>query len=92
MAIRIKLYITGSWLQKKEAGMDYERYYIDLLEVLNSCCRNIASGKYDQNDVDRLFDLARPKRYPSLFTELAESFGTMLFKIERNEIQKNHQL
>ena len=71
--------------------MDYERYYIDLLEVLNSCCRNIASGKYDQNDVDRLFDLARPKRYPSLFAELAESFGMMLVKIERSEVQINQR-
>jgi len=67
--------------------MDYERYYIDLLEVLNACCRNIASGRYDQNDVARLFDLAKPKRYPSLFTELAESFGTMLMRVEGRDFR-----
>ena len=37
--------------------MDFERYYIDLFEMLNSLCKKIASGKYDQSDVDKLFDM-----------------------------------
>ena len=38
--------------------MEFERYYLDLFEVLNSLCKKIASGKYDQSDVDKLFDMA----------------------------------
>jgi len=65
--------------------MDFERYYIDLLETLNTSCKKIAEGKYDQSDVDRLFELAKTQRYPSLFTELAESFGMMITKLEARE-------
>ena len=38
--------------------MEFERYYIDLFEMLNSLCKKIASGKYDQADVDKLFNMA----------------------------------
>ena len=65
--------------------MDFERYYIDLLETLNTSCKKIAEGKYDQSDVDRLFELAKTQRYPSLFSELAESFGMMMTKLEARE-------
>ena len=65
--------------------MDIERYYLDLLEMLNSSCKKIAAGKYDQSDVDRLFELAKTQRYPSLFSELAESFGMMMTKLEARE-------
>ena len=65
--------------------MDIERYYLDLLEMLNSSCKKIAAGKYDQSDVDRLFELAKKQRYPRLFSELAESFGMMMTKLEARE-------
>ena len=65
--------------------MDYEQYYIDLLEMLNSSCKKIAAGEYDQADVDRIFELAKTQRYPSLFSELAESFGMMMTKLEARE-------
>ena len=65
--------------------MEFERYYIDLFEMLNSLCKKIASGKYDQSDVDNLFDMAKDDRYPGLFTELAESFGMMMVKVEARE-------
>lgn len=39
--------------------MEFERYYIDLLEMLNSLCKKIAAGKYEQSDVDKLFELAK---------------------------------
>ena len=39
--------------------MEFERYYLDLFEMLNRCCKKIASGKYDQADSDRLFELAK---------------------------------
>ena len=65
--------------------MEYERYYLEILEMLNASCRKIAIGNYDQTDVDRLFELAKTQRYPSLFSELAESFGLMMTKLEARE-------
>jgi hypothetical protein len=65
--------------------MDFERYYLDLFEMLNRCCKKIASGKYDQTDTERLFELAKTSRYPGIFTELAESFGMMMVKVEARE-------
>lgn len=67
--------------------MDFERYYIELLDILNSACKKIAMGRYDQSDVDRLFDLAKQQKYPSLFCELAESFGMMMAKLEARDFQ-----
>jgi len=67
--------------------MEFERYYIDLLEILNSLCKKIAAGKYEQSDVDKLFELAKTERYPSLFSELAESFGMMMTKLEAREFR-----
>jgi len=65
--------------------MNFERHYIDLLEMLNSSCKKIAQGKYDQSDVEKIFELAKTQRYPSLFSELAESFGMMVTKLEARE-------
>ena len=67
--------------------MEFERYYLDLFEMLNSLCKKIASGKYDQSDVDKLFDMSKDNRYPGLFTELAESFGMMMVKVEAREFR-----
>ena len=67
--------------------MEFERYYIDLLEILNSLCKKIAAGHYDQSDVDKLFDLAKTQKYPGIFSELAESFGMMMVKVEAREFQ-----
>ena len=81
---REKTVIAG---EKGEYGMEFERYYLDLFEMLNSLCKKIASGKYDQSDVDKLFDMAKDNRYPGLFTELAESFGMMMVKVEAREFR-----
>ena len=67
--------------------MDFERYYLDLFEMLNACCKKIASGKYDTTDSDRLFELSKKGRYPSILSELAESFGMMMVKVEAREFQ-----
>lgn len=67
--------------------MEFERYYLDLFEWLNSLCKKIASGEYDQSDVDKLFELAKTQRYPGIFTELAESFGMMMVKLEAREFR-----
>ena len=67
--------------------MEFERYYIELLEMLNTLCRKIATGNYPQADVDKLFDLAKTKRYPGIFAELAESFGMMMVKVEAREFR-----
>jgi len=68
--------------------MDFERYYLDLFEMLNSCCKKIASGKYDKADSERLFELSKKGRYPSILAELAESFGMMLVKVEAREYER----
>jgi hypothetical protein len=73
--------------EKGGYGMEFERYYLDLFEMLNSLCKKIASGKYDQSDVDKLFDMSKDNRYPGLFTELAESFGMMMVKVEAREFR-----
>ena len=39
--------------------MNFEQYYIELFEMLNGYCKKIASGKYDQSDVDKLFETGR---------------------------------
>lgn len=67
--------------------MNYERYYLDLLDMLNASFKKIASGIYDKKNVDRLFELSKTGRYPSLFTEMAESFGLMMVKVETREYQ-----
>ena len=67
--------------------MEFRRYYIDLFEMLNFLCKKIASGKYYQSNVDKLFDMAKDNRYPGLFTELAESIGMMMVKVEAREFR-----
>jgi hypothetical protein len=67
--------------------MDFERYYLDLFEMLNSCCKKIASGKYDKTDSERLFELSKKGRYPGVLSELAESFGMMMVKVEAREFR-----
>ena len=67
--------------------MDFERYYLDLFEMLTQACRKIASGKFEQADSERLFELSKKGRYPSFLADLAESFGMMLVKFEAREFQ-----
>ena len=69
--------------------MQLERYYLDLFEMLNSACKKIAAGQYEKSDADRLFELAKKERYPSLLAELAESFGMMLVKVEAREFERS---
>ena len=72
--------------------MDFERYYLDLFDMLNSCCKKIASGNYDKSDSERLFELSKKGRYPSILAELAESFGMMLVKVEAREYERAHMI
>ena len=65
--------------------MDFASYYLELFEMLNHACRKIASGHYDQRDAERLFELAKRERYPSLLSDLAEAFGMMMVKLEARE-------
>ena len=67
--------------------MNYERYYLDLLDMMNISFKKIASGDYDKKDVERLFELSRTGRYPSVFTEMAESFSMMMIKVEAREFR-----
>jgi len=68
-----------------ELNVDYERYYLDLLDMMNSSFKKIASGKYDKKDVERLFELSKTGRYPQIFTEMAESFSMMMIKVEARD-------
>ena len=74
-------------LPSKEKTMVYERYYLDLLNIMNSSFKKIASGDYDRKDVERLLELSKTGRYPSLFTEMAESFSMMMIKVEAREFR-----
>ncbi len=74
-------------LPSKEKTMVYERYYLDLLDIMNSSFKKIASGDYDRKDVERLLELSKTGRYPSLFTEMAESFSMMMIKVEAREFR-----
>jgi len=67
--------------------MDYERYYLDLLDMMNASFKKIASGKYDKKDVERLSELSKTGRYPSIFSEMAESFSMMMIKVEARDFQ-----
>ena len=67
--------------------MVFERYYIDILDMLNSSFKKIASGNYDNKDVERLFELSKRGKYPGIFTEMAESFGMMMVKVEAREFR-----
>jgi hypothetical protein len=67
--------------------MDFERYYLDLFEMLTTSCKNIATGKFDKSDSEKLFELAKKGRYPGFLSELAESFGMMLVKFEAREFR-----
>jgi hypothetical protein len=75
---------------ERNTKMDFERYYLDLFDMLNVCCKKIASGKYDKSDSERLFELSKKGRYPSILVELAESFGMMLVKVEAREFERIH--
>ena len=68
--------------------MDFASYYLELFEMLNQACQKIASGHYDQKDSERLFELAKRQRYPSLLADLAESFGMMMVKVEAREFRR----
>ena len=78
--------------EERKIKMDFERYYLDLFEMLNSCCKKIASGKYDKSDAERLFELSKKGRYPGILAELAESFGMMLVKVEAREFERSQMI
>jgi vacuolar-type H+-ATPase subunit I/STV1 len=72
--------------------MDFEHYYINLFEMLNSTCKKIASGKYEKSDADKLFEFSKQDKYPSFLTELAEAFGMMLVKVEAREFEREQMI
>ena len=65
--------------------MDFERYYLDLFEMLTSTCKKIATGKFEPSDSEKLFELSKKGRYPGFLADLAEAFGMMLVKFEARE-------
>ncbi len=67
--------------------MNFEQYYLDLLEMLTATCKRIASGKFESSDSEKLFELSKKGRYPGFLADLAEAFGMMLVKFEAREFQ-----
>ena len=67
--------------------MNFEQYYLDLLEMLTATCKKIASGKFEPPDSEKLFELSKKGRYPGFLADLAEAFGMMLVKFEAREFQ-----
>jgi hypothetical protein len=72
--------------------MDFSQYYLELFEILNNSCKKIASGKYEKKDAEILFELAKKGRYPSFLSELAESFGMMMVKLEAREFRMKEMI
>jgi class 3 adenylate cyclase len=58
----------------------------DLMELIRSLMeltRSVSQGEYDQ--ADKIFELTRVDRFPSVVVELAEAFGMMLVQVESRE-------
>ena len=72
--------------------MDFERYYLDIFEMLSSACKKIATGEYAKSDAERLFEFSKKGRYPSFLVDLAESFGMMLVKVEAREFEHSRNI
>jgi len=56
-----------------------------LIRHLINLTNNVSRGNYDQSD--KVFEFTKSDRYPALISELAESFGMMIVKIEAREFQ-----
>ena len=61
----------------------------DLLKFLSISARRVTRGKYGKPEM--IFELAKTKKYPERITELAESFGMMIVKVEARDfrLEKN---
>jgi hypothetical protein len=88
----MRLEIVAANPKQEATKMDFERYYLDLFEILTSTCKKIASGKFEPSDSEKLFELSKKGRYPSFLADLAEAFGMMLVKFEAREFQLNETI
>jgi HD-GYP domain-containing protein (c-di-GMP phosphodiesterase class II) len=68
-------------MNKEQEGIKIE----DLLKEFAAATHEVSKGNY--GDVERIFELTREGNYPGYLTELAESFGMMVVKIEARETQ-----
>jgi class 3 adenylate cyclase len=57
----------------------------ELLRYLIGLTSEIAQGRYDQST--EVFEFTKTGQYPELISELAESFGMMMVKVETREYQ-----
>ena len=62
----------------------------NLVRRLDVLCKKVAYKKYSKPDVEKLFELTKIGRYPKLISELAESFGMMMVKVEAREYKLEH--
>jgi putative two-component system response regulator len=67
-----------------------ERLQEKLLRELTRVCREIAAGK--EAEKEHFFELTREGSAPPYITDLAESFGMMLVKVETREFQLEQKI
>ena len=65
--------------------MEYYEESGEILDHLIQAVKNAAANTFDSNT--SIFDLAKTDKYPERITDLAESFGMMIVKIEGRELR-----
>ena len=65
--------------------MNYFAGSENILDYLIQTVKNAASNTYDPDK--SIFEMAKTDKYPAQITDLAESFGMMIVKIEARELQ-----
>jgi len=65
--------------------MDYFAGSENILDYLIQTVKNAASNTYDPDK--SIFEMTKTDKYPAQITDLAESFGMMIVKIEARELQ-----
>jgi len=70
----------------REKGQEsYDRKVDELLDYLSDIARDISRQRY--GDPEGIFELAKTGVYPEKISELAESFGMMIVKVEARELR-----
>ncbi len=64
----------------------------DLIAKLKNLCHEISHRKYDKAAVEELFELTKKGVYPDTLSDLAESFGMMMVRLEAREFRLEQTL
>lgn len=69
---------------RQKGAESYNQKVDELLDYLSDIARDISRQRY--GDPDEIFELAKTGVYPEKISELAESFGMMIVKVEAREL------